>query len=89
MAPVLLSTVDLFFTLLTFAIIARALLSWFPQDPYNPNPAVVLLNRLTDPILNPIRRFIPPIGMMDITPIVALIILQILQALIDNILLGL
>lgn len=85
---VLLSTVDLIFTLMSFAIIARALLSWFPQDPYNPNPAVVLLNRLTDPILDPIRRFVPPIGMMDITPIVALVILQVLQALIDNILVG-
>jgi YggT family protein len=85
---VLLSTVDLVFTLMSFAIIARALLSWFPQDPYNPNPAVVLLNRLTDPILDPIRRFVPPIGMMDITPIVALVILQVLQALIDNILIG-
>ena len=80
----LLSLVDLLFTLMIFAIIARALLSWFPQDPYNPNPAVVLLNRITDPILQPIRRFVPSIGMMDITPIVALIILQILQALINN-----
>lgn len=88
MASILLSTVDLFFTLMSFAIIARALLSWFPQNPYNPNPVVVLLNRLTDPLLEPIRRIIPPIGMIDITPIVALVILQILQALLDSLLMG-
>jgi YggT family protein len=73
---------------MTFAIIGRALMSWFPQDPYNPNRIVVLLNRITDPILEPIRRFIPPIGMMDITPIVALIILQVLQAILDNLIIG-
>ena len=85
---ILLNLVDLLFTAMTFAIIGRALLSWFPQDPFNPSPIVVLLNRITDPILLPLRRFIPPIGMMDITPIVALVILQVLQAIIDNFLLG-
>lgn len=81
--------VDLIFTVLIFAIIARAILSWFPQDPYRPNPLVVWLNRITDPILDPIHRFIPPIGMMDISPIIALIALQILQAIVDNLLRGL
>ncbi len=84
----LIQIIDFLFTLMTFAIIGRAILSWFPQNPYNPNPIVVLLNRITDPILEPLRRFIPPIGMMDITPIVALVILQILQIIIDNILTG-
>ena len=72
--------VDLVFTFFTLAIIARALMSWFPQDPFRPNPLVVWLNRITDPILDPIHRVIPPIGMLDITPIVALVLLQILQA---------
>ena len=85
----LITLIDFIFTLLTIAIIGRAILSWFPQDPYNPNPLIQLLNRITDPILDPIHRFIPPIGMMDISPIVALIILQVLQALIDNVLSGL
>jgi YggT family protein len=86
---ILLQLVDFLFTLMTFAIIGRAILSWFPQDPFNPSPIAVLLNRITDPILEPIRRFIPSIGMMDITPIVALVILQVLQAIIDNFLSGL
>ncbi len=75
--------IDLLFTILTFAIIIRALVSWLPIDPYN--PFIQILDQITEPILAPLRRFIPPIGgAMDITPIVALIILQILQAIIDN-----
>lgn len=85
---VLLSIVDLLFSLITFAIIANAILSWLPMDRYN-NPLVRILDQITAPILEPLRRVIPPVGMMDITPIAALIILQILQALIHNILIGL
>jgi YggT family protein len=79
--------IDLIFTLLTFAIIANAILSWLPMDRYN-NPVVRVLDQITAPILEPLRRFIPPVGMMDITPIIALIILQVLQALIHNLLIG-
>ena len=79
--------IDLIFTLLTFAIIANAILSWLPMDRYN-NPVVRVLDQMTAPILEPLRRFIPPVGMMDITPIIALIILQVLQALIHNLLIG-
>jgi YggT family protein len=79
--------IDFIFTFLTLAIIANALLSWFPIDRYN-NPIVRVVDQITSPILDPLRRVVPPIGMMDITPIVALIILQILQAVIDNLLYG-
>ncbi len=78
---------NLLFQLLTLAIIARALISWVPIDRYN--PIVTILYQITEPILAPLRRYIPPIGgMMDITPIVALIILQILQAIVYNLLVG-
>ena len=79
----LVTFLDLLLTVLGFAIIIRALLSWVQIDPYN--PLVQILYQITEPILAPLRRFIPPIGgMMDITPIVALIILQVLQAIIDS-----
>jgi YggT family protein len=81
----LIQLIDLIFTLLTFAIIANALLSWLPIDRYG-NPIVRLLDQITAPILEPLRRVIPPIGMMDVTPLVALILLQVLQALIHNLL---
>lgn len=76
---------DLLFTLLAFAIIARALVSWLPIDRYH--PVIRVLDQITEPILAPLRRYIPPIGgMMDITPIVALILIQILQAIVHRVL---
>ena len=87
MGEFLASVFDLLFNIFIFAIIGRALLSWFPIDRSN-NPLVNLLNQVTEPILAPLRRFIPPLGgMMDITPIVAIIILQVLQSLVQRILL--
>ncbi len=62
--------------LLTMAIFFRAILSWIRPDPYN--PIVRALNAITDPILDPLRRIIPRMGMMDISPLVAIIVLAIL-----------
>lgn len=77
--------IDLLFTVLSLAIIARALISWLPMDRYH--PVIQILDQITEPILGPLRRVIPPIGgMMDITPIVALILLQIVQTIIHNVL---
>lgn len=58
---------------LAFAILARALLSWFPID--RNGPIFQFLNAVTDPILEPLRKVIPPIGMIDITPMVAMFLL--------------
>lgn len=56
-----------------FAIFFRILLSWFA--PGNVNPATAILATLTDPILRPFRRLIPPLGGFDVSPIFALILL--------------
>jgi len=69
--------VDVFFTLLSLAILARVLLSWVRVSPYH--PAVEFLYRITEPVLAPLRRVIPPVGMVDISPIIALLLLQIIQ----------
>ena len=78
--------ISLLFDLLSLAIIARSVLSWFRVNPYH--PAVAVLNQITEPILAPLRRYIPPLGMVDITPIVALFLLQIVQRLLLAILIG-
>jgi len=70
--------IDILFQVLIFAIIARALLSWFNLGPSH--PLVRILYDLTEPILAPLRRVIPMIGMIDITPIVAIILLQVIQS---------
>jgi YggT family protein len=73
----LLNFVDLLFNILQFAIIIRSLLSWF--NPRPDNPLVVFLNDITEPILSPLRRIVPRIGMIDITPLVAILLLSVIQ----------
>jgi YggT family protein len=62
--------------LLTAAIFFRVILSWFQMDPRN--PLISLLDQITDPILSPLRRVIPRLGMIDIAPLVAIILLQVI-----------
>ena len=61
---------------LTFAIIARALLSWFP-DMQNSSLGRALYN-VTEPILAPFRQIVPRVGQFDISPIVAIIVIQVI-----------
>ncbi len=62
---------------LTIAIFVRAILSWFPNVS-NDNPLVALVYQITEPILAPLRAIIPLVGMIDITPLVAIITLQLI-----------
>jgi len=64
---------------LTFAIVFRAILSWFSPRPTN--ILAVILYRVTEPILAPLRRIIPRAGMFDFTPLVAIILLQLVSRL--------
>lgn len=66
---------------LTFAIVIRSVLSWFGPRP--DNPLVVVLDRITEPILNPIRRLLPRTGMIDITPLIAIILLQVIKTILS------
>ncbi|MBT9149247.1 MAG: YggT family protein [Dehalococcoidia bacterium] len=65
---------------LTIAIFARVIISWFPVNPGN--RLVVLLHQVTEPILAPLRGIIPRVGMIDITPMIAIILLQIIAGLV-------
>lgn len=64
-------------TILMWFIVIRALISWVNPDPYN--PIVQFLYRITDPILNRIRRVIPHIMGIDFTAIIAIVIIVFLQ----------
>jgi len=58
------------------AIFFRIILSWVGMDPQN--PVVVFLHEITEPILAPIRQFMPRMGMLDLSPMVAIILLHLI-----------
>ncbi|MED1796887.1 YggT family protein [Brevibacillus nitrificans] len=70
----LLTILDFAFTVYQYMIIAYILMSWVPQ--MRETGIGQLLERLVEPYLAPFRRFIPTLGFIDISPIVALIALR-------------
>lgn len=74
----LISFLVLLCNILSFAVFLRAILSWFPISP--DNSLVVVLHQVTEPIIAPLRRVVPTVGMIDITPLVAMIVLQIVAS---------
>ena len=66
----------LFFQL---AIFARIIVSWIaPRGGLN-NPFVNIIYQITEPILGPLRRILPRVGMFDFSPMVAIIIIVVIQ----------
>ena len=63
-----------------FAIFVQVILSWL--NPGTHNPVIGLLYSLTSPVLRPIQRLLPPISGMDLSPLFALIGLQVLKMLV-------
>jgi YggT family protein len=62
------------------AIIVQVIISWVNPGTYN--PVTGLLNSLTAPLLGPIRKLLPPLSGIDLSPLFALIALQVLKMLI-------
>ena len=58
--------------LMSWLIIARSLLSWFPDT--RSHPVVDLLHQITDPVIVPIQRIVPRMGMFDLSPMIAFIV---------------
>lgn len=69
------------FTLLFWILVIRALLSWFSQGR---SPVEYLMHQLTEPLLSPIRRILPPMGGLDLSVLVVLIGLQFLNILFNS-----
>lgn len=70
--------VQLFMQVLIFAIFARSILTWFPID--RNGPIFQAIDAVTEPILQPLRRVVPMIGMIDITPMVAILLLAVISS---------
>lgn len=65
------------FKILYFLLVVRIILSWFPVDPYN--NVVSTLYQITDPLLAPFRRLPLRVGMIDLSPIFAFLVLAFLD----------
>jgi YggT family protein len=78
---------SLFITLFTVSIIVEVILSWLsPQGSYN--PITPLITRMNTPILKPIRQMLPTMGGIDLSPLIALLGIQILSMLVMPLLTG-
>ena len=71
------TVLDTVLWLYMWVIIARALISWVNPDPWN--PIVQFLERVTEPVLSPIRRWIGWKMGIDLSPIIAILIISFLQ----------
>ncbi len=70
---------DVVLTIYMWVIVIRALISWVNPDPYN--PIVQILQKVTEPVLRPLRKLVPThrIG-VDLSPLIAILIIIFLRA---------
>ena len=73
---ILARTIGIFSQAISFLVLAHVILSYF-LDHYH--PIRVFVDRLVDPLLLPIRRIVPTIGMMDFSPMILIILLQVIS----------
>jgi len=75
-ASYLTQLISLVVTIITVVLILNALISFMPLEPWH--PVKRFLNQLAEPIVRPFRNILPPTGMIDFTPMIALIVVQII-----------
>lgn len=83
MILILIQLVNILATALVFAVIIQTLLSYF-MSPYHPVRRT--LDNIINPMLNPIRRVLPPLAGLDFSPLVLVIAIQIVETLLTRIL---
>lgn len=79
MSAFLATFINILFYALWVAILGRVIISWLNLSPYN--PIVVILYQITEPILAPIRRVLPRMEIIDLSPMVAIIVMMVVQQL--------
>lgn len=70
-------------SLIELLIIARVLLSWI-ASPVSRNPVVQFVRSVTDVVLDPIRSVLPRTGMLDLSPIIAILAISLIQGMISG-----
>ncbi len=79
----LFTTLASFVQIYSYVLIARVLLTWFPQINWYNQPFAAL-SQISDPYLNLFRNIIPPLGGIDISPILAFLVLNLLGGFLAN-----
>lgn len=74
---------QVFIQILMWSVIARSLLSWFPID--QSSPIAQMLHRVTDPLIEPIRRVMPNTGMIDLSPLACIFVLLAISTLVRSV----
>ncbi|MDR7554083.1 MAG: YggT family protein [Armatimonadota bacterium] len=80
---------DLGFRIFLLLILARVVLSWVPDLAVRFPAVAHVVWRLTNPVLDPVRRLMPPVAGLDLSPLVAILLLQLLIVLLREALLSL
>jgi YggT family protein len=83
MGYVLVNLVNVFVQLYTILILASVVMSYI-LSPYD--PVRLFVDRLINPLLDPIRKIIPPVGMFDFSPIVLMLLIQFLGGILTSLL---
>lgn len=78
--------VDAAFSVYLLIMLGRVISSWIDVDPYH--PVVRFLREWTEPILAPIRRVVPPLGMLDLSPLVALFLIMLVRRIVVGLIAG-
>ena len=74
--------IEILCNVLIAAIFIRVIMSWFSPRP--DNPIMVIVYPITEPILGPLRRIIPRMGMFDLAPMAAIFLLYIIRILVRS-----
>ncbi|MCU0464979.1 MAG: YggT family protein [Anaerolineae bacterium] len=78
---IILSIISLALSVYSFILLARVLMTWFPNvDPSH--PVVRFLYEATEPVLAPVRQLLPPMAGLDLSPVVVLVAISLIRTLI-------
>ena len=80
MSGFIVTFINLLFQALLFSILGRVLISWI--DPQGNMRITQILGEITEPILAPIRKVLPTMGMLDLSPLVAMLLIQVVHSLV-------
>lgn len=83
MIDLLIALIQALGSLLFIVVIVSVVLSYF-MSPYHPIRSN--LDRIVEPLLNPIRRVVPPLGMIDFSPLILIILIQVVETLLISLL---